>query len=251
MSEQWEFYFARVNDALASIYLDVAAAKTAPDPQNPWLHWVWVNLRRPRQDGLSDSEEAPRLYEIEDALSSVVRDTAGGLLVGRITTSGRREFYFYGPRSEGLEHAVTEVLGRFPDYEMESGTKRDEAWSHYFNVLYPSPEDWRRIKNGHVLEHLEREGDRHELPRPVRHWAYFPSAKDREAFLARLESLGFAIVGRAEAGAPAHPYGVTFERTDSVESGHMNELTIELLRMAIEGSGTYDGWETSVERGGD
>lgn len=135
-------------------------------------------------------------------------------------------------------------------YDMESGTKLDEEWSHYFNVLHPSPEDWRRIKNGHVLENLEKEADRHEVPRPVRHWAYFPSAEGREAFLARLAPRGFAIVARSEAGAPAQPYGVTFERTDSVESDHINELTIELFRMAIEGGGTYDGWETSVERDG-
>src|SRR5579872_1803610 len=76
--------------------------------QEPWLLWTWVYMRSPRDDGLSSDEEAPTLYKIEDALAGLLGNS-GAKLVGRITGGGRREFYFYSPRSEDMDSAVEKV----------------------------------------------------------------------------------------------------------------------------------------------
>jgi hypothetical protein len=96
LSDTWDFYFSNVNDALASLFVDLGIRDSVPDPAQPWLLWTWVYLRRPRDDGLSSTEEAPLLHSIEDALTTTVKSAIEAVLVGRITTAGRREFYSTG-----------------------------------------------------------------------------------------------------------------------------------------------------------
>jgi Family of unknown function (DUF695). len=42
MSEEWDSYLCNVNDKLASIRVDLGIRSTVPDPNRPWLLWVWV-----------------------------------------------------------------------------------------------------------------------------------------------------------------------------------------------------------------
>ena len=41
MSDQWDFYFARVNDAESSLFVDLGIRKDVPVASRPWLLWVW------------------------------------------------------------------------------------------------------------------------------------------------------------------------------------------------------------------
>ena len=107
MSDEWDFYFARVNDAISSIFVDLGIRTEVPVETRPWLLWVWVQLQAAKPDGLATNEEARRLNEIGEALDSTVSATCGAQLVGRITGNGRREFYFYaaepGELAPGIE----------------------------------------------------------------------------------------------------------------------------------------------------
>src|ERR1700722_15051530 len=103
MSEDWNSYLCNVNDVLASIALDLDLRKTVPDNGKPNLLWVWVYLKWPREDGLSASSEFDSLSAIEDKLTETMVDRFGAVLCGRITTDGRREFYYYAPRLEPFE----------------------------------------------------------------------------------------------------------------------------------------------------
>lgn len=88
MSDEWDFYFANVNDALASLFVDLGIRDSVPDRDRPWLLWTAVRFQRSRDDGLSSSEEAPLLHEIEDVLTSAVKNAVKAEFVGRITTAG-------------------------------------------------------------------------------------------------------------------------------------------------------------------
>jgi hypothetical protein len=250
MSDAWDFYFAKVNDVVASLFVDLGIRDSVPDAGRPWLLWNWVYFRQPRDDGLSSSEEAPILHEIEDALTKEVKETTNAELVGRITTAGRREFYFYGPQPGRFAEAVASALKRFPDYEFETGTAEDPKWSQYLDVLYPSPENCQRIKNLHVIESLEKHGDSLKKPRQVSHWAYFAASPDRDHFIATAVSSGFKVTDQSRSDDPqtAHAYGVTLQRVDRVDWDSINEVTLALFRLAKEVNGVYDGWETSVEK---
>ncbi len=251
MSDAWDFYFARVNGVLASLFVDFGVRRSVPDPQKPWLLWAWVHLRQPGADGLSCEEETPLLYEIEDGLTKSVEETVQARLVGRITTAGRREFYFYGPRTDGFKEAVAKALRGFPDYKFDLGTKRDPGWSQYLDLLYPTPRQYQQIQTRRVVEALEKEGDPLTAPRLVSHWVYFPSVEKRAEFEARVVLKGFKIVNEHENNDPQakSPYGVTLERIDRVDWRSIDDVTLDLFDLTQELGGEYDGWETTVERG--
>ena len=44
LSDEWDFYFARVNDAVSSIFVDLGIRDDVPIETRPWLLWVWVQL---------------------------------------------------------------------------------------------------------------------------------------------------------------------------------------------------------------
>jgi len=246
MSEHWDFYFSRVNDVLASLFVDVGIRTSVPNPKKPCLLWMWLYFKQPRADGLSSKEESETLWAIEDAISEAVAPL-GATLVGQITTAGRREMYFYGPSDQGWSEAVAESVGRFEGYQHDSGSQRDEAWNQYLNVLYPSARDRQRIKNRKVIEALEKEGDLLTKKREVSHWAYFPAKADRALFEKDVLARGFEVVDLGEHDDALNGrFSIRFKRIDAVDGDSINAVTLELLELAAKGH--YDGWETPVVR---
>jgi hypothetical protein len=55
LSDEWDFYFARVNDAVSSIFVDLGIRAEVPVETRPWLQWVWVQLQAAKADGLANS----------------------------------------------------------------------------------------------------------------------------------------------------------------------------------------------------
>ena len=248
MSDDWDFYFARVNDALSSIFVDLGVRPDAPFEKRPWLLWVFVGMRSPRPDGLSSNEEAPKLHEIGDTLVAMIAPACGAQLVGRITGANRREFYFYGSEPGELDAAAANAMKSFPDYVFESGSAFQPEWDQYLGLLYPSPSNLQRMFNRRVLESLAEGGDVHETPRLVEHWLEFPDPASREACRDTLIAIDFALVDEYQADEPDEelPHALVVSRVDSVDSYTINGITLELARLAGEHGGRYEGWECAV-----
>jgi uncharacterized protein (TIGR01619 family) len=245
MTDNWKSYICRVNESLASIFVNLALRDEVPMLSKQWLLWVWVYFRSPRPDGLSDSREAPTLFKIEDALTAHVPRTCRALLSGRITTEGRREFYFYGETKDGFPDAVSTALAGFEGYRFDTGEQEDSLWEQYLNVLYPSPEDLERIKNRDLLEVLVDEGDVLTAAREVQHWVYFRSEQTRAAFRETAIKAGFRILSESSVEGDL-PFEISVARTQPVEQDLIDATVIELLRLAQRFEGEYDGWETPV-----
>lgn len=156
MSDEWNSYICNVNDKLASIFVDIGIRPHVPDESKPWLLWVWVYFKKPRLDGLSSGEEFDILISLEDKLVASMQQSCDAILSGRITTDGRREFYFYAPKSEGFDRAVRASLGSFHGYKFDFNKQRDSGWTQYLNVLYPSEEQLELIGNRDLLDSLKR-----------------------------------------------------------------------------------------------
>jgi hypothetical protein len=247
LSDEWDFYFAKVNDAVSSIFVDLGLKADAPNEKRPWLLWIWVEMRAPRDNGLSSAEEAPTLHEIEESLNSMIAPTCGAQLVGRITGSKRREFYFYAAEPGELEATVARAMQPFEGYSFEAGSSYQPEWEQYIELLYPSASNLQRMMNRRVLESLEQQGDSHEIPRKVDHWLEFPSEEARAAARSTLEAIEFALEGvyESEEGADL-PYSLVVSRVDSVDMHTINGITLELARLADEHGGSYDGWESPL-----
>jgi uncharacterized protein (TIGR01619 family) len=245
MTNNWKPYFCNVNGKLASILVDLGLRDSVPIASKSWLLWVWVYFQSPRADGLSDGKEAPTLYKIEDALTPCLARVCEALLCGRITTEGRREFYFYGETKEGFRRAAEDALAGFEGYKSELGEREDSSWGQYLNVLYPSPEDLERIANMDLLDQLVKRGDVLTVPREVRHWMSFRSEQSRALFREGAARGGYGILGETDSSGE-FPFRISISRTQSIEQKLIDQTVLELLRLCHNFNGDYEGWETRV-----
>ncbi len=248
MSDHWEFYFCKIDDKVASVFLDVGIRESIPDSSRPWMIWVDVRLNHPRDDGLPGNEDFEPLKAIESVLKDAIVESNGGCLVGRISTDGRRTFYWYGSSPDNVETIAGRAMDQFPGYAWEAGTDFDPDWNQYLSGLYPSPREWRRIKNLHVVEQLEKHGDELRKSRPVTHWIYFDSETGRTNFKASVADKRFSIkIEKSTDGRDGSKvHGIVLERIDFVDWDSINAVTLELTELAELHGGDYDGWETPV-----
>jgi Family of unknown function (DUF695) len=134
-SEEWEFYFSNVNDKLASLYVDLGLHKIAPMMDKPNVVWVSIKMNNPREDGLSSNKESNELYKIEDALVDKLKDKFKSIYVGRVTTTGNRDLYFYFGDTTLYDKVISDVMITFPKYHFDFGSKEDKTWSGYLEVF--------------------------------------------------------------------------------------------------------------------
>ena len=248
MSDEWDFYFGRVNGAVSSIFVDLGIRPDVPMEKRPWLLWVFVPLQSPTAEGLSSNSEGARLHEIGEALDTHVSAACGAQLVGRITGGGRREFYFYGEEPGPLDQAVSQAMKAFGEYQQECGSSLEPEWDQYVNLLYPSDTNLQRMFNRRVLETLAERGDSHETPRQVDHWLVFPDDDARAACRETLLAIDFKVESElpGEEVDDEMPCTLVVSRVDSVDSHTINGITLELVRLAQQHGGRYDGWESPV-----
>jgi hypothetical protein len=249
LSDDWDFYFARVNEAVSSIFVDLGIRADAPMEKRPWLLWVWVSLQSPKPDGLATNEEARTLHVIGEALASTICAACDAQLVARITGAGRREFYFYGAEPGELKTSVVNAMQAHPAYQYETGSTFQPDWDQY-EMLFPSETNLERMQNRRMLESLAEQGDCHELPRKIEHWLYFADEISRAACRDTLVAIDFLVEdeGMSEEDSAALPFALVVSRTDSVDSHTINGITLELQRLAGEYCARYDGWECPVVR---
>ncbi|MGX2032457.1 MULTISPECIES: DUF695 domain-containing protein [Methylocaldum] len=247
MSDDWDFYFCSVDNKPASIFVDLGIAKEAPMAEYSVMAYVRTHMQAPRDDGLSSQVEFETLKSLEDALESL-RGDGTALYVGRSTSNGCRDLYFYARTAEGWAERVADVMKAFPSYEFEYGTRSDPDWNAYFRFLYPSDEDRERIQNRRTCEALERNGDRLEKERPIEHWVYFPDSDSRQKFSSHAATLGYTTVALIEPESDQNSYGIRLSCIGVPSIANIDDLTIPLFRAARDYGGEYDGWETEVVR---
>ena len=87
---------------------------------------------------MSSREEFDTLVSIEEKLTTALEQKCGAVLSGRISTDGRRKFYFYGSLPRTFESALAESMTEFHGYRFEYDSQEDPGWRQYLDVLYPS-----------------------------------------------------------------------------------------------------------------
>ena len=149
-----------------------------------------------------------------------------------------------------LDEVVARVMQAFEGYAFTCGSTFQPEWDHYLGTLYPSATNLQRMQNRRLLEGLAAEGDVHELPRKVDHWLYFADAEGRAACRDTLTAIGFTVEEEAEADEGQLPFSLVVSRVDSIDKPSINGVTLELVRLAGEYRGDYDGWGCEATRDG-
>lgn len=144
-TSNWQSYLCKVNDELASVYVDLGLESSEPLLETSKLIWLWIRLNHPREDGLSSDEELDALCNFEDELEDTISKHKPSHYAGRITTQGRREFYFYVASATEFKEVMDDLLEAHPEYSFQYGEKPDDLWSHYFNTLLPGARGFEQI----------------------------------------------------------------------------------------------------------
>ena len=249
MTSKWDFYQCTVNGKPASIYLDLALQAAAPDLKRPLLLIVWLDLRLPDPDHhMSTDAEFDALGAIEDRLVDSFAGAYGCTYAGRITTDGRREFYFYSASAHQMEALALAALAPFPGYTVKAWRQPDAQWKQYRGVLYPRGQSLRWMKDKAVVDALAKAGDTPAIARAVSHFSYFSSDARRTAFTQAIEHAGFRIgklLDNRKAG-DTYPFGVAYQLMQTPTLAVMSETTALLSKLSEKNSGQYDGWECAV-----
>ena len=105
------------------------------------------------------------------------------------------------------------------------------------------------IHNSNLQEHCEEAGDHTDQERPIEHWLYFQTEKDMNSAITKAESLGFSVYNRGkiepEEGEDPNEdlgYRLILSKVNSVDS--IDPDTWDLIDLALDTHGEYDGWET-------
>ncbi|HEY1044361.1 MAG TPA: DUF695 domain-containing protein [Telluria sp.] len=144
-ASNWRSYLCKVNGHISSVFVNLALSLVAPLAATPKLAWLWIRLIHPRDDGLSTDEEFDALCRFEDDVEAALAKSGSGVYAGRITTCGRREFYFYITPGADLRADMAPVLSAHPEYAYQLGERPDAAWDHYRTTLSPGPRGLEQI----------------------------------------------------------------------------------------------------------
>jgi hypothetical protein len=146
LARDWDHYLCALGDDLASIYLDLAQAEVAPVKTCPHSTMVSVAMLRAQENGMSSDDEFDDLVALEDDICARAH-AIGAIYVGRVTTRGRRIFYFYSSDPADVEVSVTEAIATHSPYVADVADRADPEWSTYFDFLYPREADYQRMMN--------------------------------------------------------------------------------------------------------
>ncbi|MBF9254376.1 DUF695 domain-containing protein [Pontibacter sp. 172403-2] len=246
-SPAWEVYFCHIEDQPAFVSVDLTLAEIAPVAAKPNLIEVAAALRTTDETGFPEAEEWEMLEKIEDAVVQLLEEKLGALFVGKTLHSGKRGLYFYSEQVLQLEGCVEAVKQKFPQYLLVSQATEDKDWEIYFELLYPDDESMQRIQNTRLMQQLEEQGDQAYVPRKITHWLYFKTATDRAAVLQALTAQNYTLeLAEEEPKEEVYPQKLVISRQNKADDETINEVTMELFRLAQQHNGEYDGWESPV-----
>jgi hypothetical protein len=244
-NEEWDFYYCRVDDAPASIFMNFAYRDERPSGQDT-LYFVGLQILEQGEHGMGVEPDVKALWSLEDEITEAAA-AKGFTYVGRLRTQGDWQLSFYAPaeKEPELEELVVAACAEV-DRGYRFGSKEDESWSYYDEFLSPDAERWQWILDRRVVEQLGKAGDVHETPRPVDHFIGFPDAASRDAFMSAARERGFS----AEPGEPRddgeNAYTAQLVRSDPVTLRHIHVVVMDLVELAAEHGGDYDGWGAPI-----
>ena len=241
--DQWDFYPCRIDGIEASILLNFRYELELPASATT-LYRIRLPMREPEDHGMGSAGEAAAMNALEDQL--VERSEAGELLyVARIRSRAEWELVFYG--APGCTVALQSVRDVFGERRTYVDVRPDPTWGFYREFLLPDDERRQWMHDRRLVQVLADEGDVLAKPRRVDHWAHFPTAEGRDRWVQAVQQAGFELQRAAKVENAELPFGAQVYRSDSVELTHVHDVVMELVELAEQEGGDYDGWETSVE----
>lgn len=248
-SGEWDTYLARYEKGPGSTLVNMALKQKAPDSTRPFLFAAGVKFKNCTNEGLPASSAFISLNRISDSIVALLDKHPGTVLAGTFSYQCERKDYFYVADTSGLRSAVTLLLAaQFPGYTPAFLIKEDKVWDAYLHFLYPNEQTRLYMQNQGIIMRLEKSGDNTALTRPVDHYLYFKSPKDRECFIYKALSQHYRVVAKDSSNHTGSPYSLHISREDKADLATINKITSWIKAEATRCKGEYDGWETIIRK---
>lgn len=246
--QDWALYFSRIEDNPAAIRLNLALDKIAPIDGYKYAVSFSTEMLDPSENGFPKNEEFQMLNSIEDDTTAALegKDT---IMAAVIKCNGLFEIYLYAKTQKGHDDLFRSVMKAYPQYSYSVDVNEDAEWDTYFNFLYPNDYEFQTIQNQRVLVHLQQRGDNEEMEREVDHFLYFPTEESREKYIRQVEALSYKVLAKEKnENNPEYPYTLNISRQDNTVWSNVNEYVWELISLAKECDGLYDGWGCPIAK---
>ena len=236
MADAYDFYPCLVDDAPASIYVNLRFEDADPRPQDDTRYTIAIRLREAGAHGIGTEAEAEAVNLVEEAVIAFAA-TRAITYVGRLRTRGVWEIVLYGPAGhvDSFRTIVREHVG---DRAIDIRGEADPSWRYYRELLLPDAERRQWMDDRRMVQILGEQGDRLVTPRRVDHRLTFPTAAARDAFAAAVPE-GFTLDGTDD-------LAVRVQRLDPIELDHIHEVVMTRADAAASHGGHYDRWEAGI-----
>jgi uncharacterized protein (TIGR01619 family) len=241
----WDTYLLEYRDGPGSTMLDMDLAKVAPISDLTFRLVTGVSFNNCDENGFPNSEEYNNLYQLSNVVDGMVSTLTSAKLVGTYTYQCERLDYFYISDTTQIRNRLSQLYDlQYPHYEYSILLIPDPDWNAYFKFLYPSEGVLELMNNQKVIQKLGASGDDLSKARKVNHFLYFENLSSRNDFLLKTKSQGFQLENINRDDDIEYPFKLQISRIDFVDLQSISKVTLNLVRMATEHNGIYDGWET-------
>lgn len=236
-TDEWDFYPCDVENAPASILINLRFMYEDPREENDHVHHAILRMQDPGPQGMGTQTEMERLSPIEDAIFDRA-EQAGAEPVGRFRSQGLWRLSAYGPQSLPWAEWIRELAG--PEVEVHS--ERDPEFNYVNDFLLPDAERHQWIMDRRVCDQLLAHGDEPALVRPVNHFIDY-EGEPPAALLAALKGLGFEV----------NDLGDSLECTKlhDTQLEPVHALVMDLIELADQHDAGYDGWGAPITKASD
>jgi uncharacterized protein (TIGR01619 family) len=249
-TENWQSYIASYDEnkpGSTTVRMDIF--NQTPMPEYNYVLVTGLTYKSDREDGFPQDETFKLLHKFGDELIKLLNDNVENISVGTFMYNFQRLEYFYIKSDKGIENKLKKFYEiNYPDNESYINLKVDKDWGYYRDFLYPSEDIKGYLEDQKVVEALRNAGDNLTKSRQVNHWAYFKSELEMKSFKTEIQKIGFKIQAFGKIEHDSTPFEIQFWKTDKVDLDSINPITSSLRELANKYNGSYDGWETSVEK---
>ena len=244
----WNVYRSWLDDDPAVFRLNLALDKVAPIEGFSYCVRITVELKNPDERGFSTDEERPTIYAIGDKIFRPL-ESDKDILVAVLTARGEVTWYFYSQAPELLQERLSTSWDSEFGYTYQVECSEDKPWNFFLKGLYPNIYEKQTIYNRETLSACQENDDQVEVPRPIEHWLYFDTEQDMLNAIEKATALGFTVIDseKVEAEEEAkdlEDLGYRLILSKENTPVQIDGDTWDLIDIALDTHGGYDGWET-------
>lgn len=245
VNDHWDSYLALVDDAAASILVNMHFVGEGRPEGLPVLHHWALPMRWPGEHGMGTQDEAQGFAAVEEQVTAELMER-GFYPVGRLRTAGYWQVSYYAAdeRGEEMSAVIEGVVGEAVATRVHAEAASDPKWEYFFDLLCPDAQQMQWMADRDVVMQLIQHGDP-LTERPVEHLVHFAEEEKCREFARMAAEDGFDCAIMLPSDEEPH-WTVQATRADSVELDEIHVIADGLRRLALDHDGDYDGWGTEL-----